>query len=105
MARKSANGAILFASPDIVIKSGATKAGELGLRLVQRHTSIPVPTIHRTFWTGFRHTVIMSRVQGRTLASAWQDLGFIAKLRVAWTLRGYISQLRTLRSSVPGPLD
>jgi thiamine kinase-like enzyme len=46
----------------------------------------------------------MEYVEGRQLAKCWPSLNWWSKLRIAFTLRRYIRQLRQLRSSRPGPV-
>ena len=50
----------------------------------------------------------MDYIKGQTLAHVWGSLSFWGKLKVAWTLRGYVRQLRTLKAppgAPPGPIS
>ncbi|KAG6808018.1 hypothetical protein H0H92_005668 [Tricholoma furcatifolium] len=75
--------------------------------MVRIHTNIPVPRYHRIVKPAScpKRTIILSRyVPGRTLAQCWDEFGFLMQFRIALTLRYYIRQLRTMTSSVPGPV-
>ncbi|PSS37216.1 hypothetical protein PHLCEN_2v937 [Hermanssonia centrifuga] len=83
----------------------------LALEFVRKHTSIPVPRIHRILHTETEpgtHLYVMDFIEGDQLGQVWPTLlPQWGKLRIAWTLRSYIRQLRRAKStlsSVPGPL-
>ena len=80
----------------------------LTLTLVARHTTIPVPRVRRVIRIeGNQVAIIMDYIPGRQLRHAWPAMSLFAKLRVAFTLRGYIRQLRAIRhpqTLVPGPI-
>ena len=51
----------------------------------------------------------MEFVEGRTLYECWGSLNLWQKIRISWTLRGYVRQLRRIRTpqinaQVPGPV-
>lgn len=75
---------------------------------VREHTTILTPRWQRLvkFTDGVDdRTIILRRyIPGRTLAQCWSTLGFWMQFRIALTMRFYIRQLRSLTSSVPGPL-
>ncbi len=78
--------------------------------LVYKHTTIPVPRVHRILsergplaYGGF----FMDHIPGRPLEEVWPSLSIFGKLRVIFTLRHYISQLRAIkhsRAAIPGPV-
>ncbi|KDQ19479.1 hypothetical protein BOTBODRAFT_153390 [Botryobasidium botryosum FD-172 SS1] len=79
----------------------------LTMELVRSHTTIPTPHIRRKI-PGRREDVLimMEYIEGKQLSECWPSLPFLSKLRVAFTLRRYVRQLRQIRtpySSVPGP--
>ncbi len=82
----------------------------LAMDFVRKHTSIPVPRVLRTIQTEDAEDelfYVMDFVDGQQLRHVWPTLSIWGKLRVAWTLRSYIRQLRRIDStlsSVPGPL-
>ncbi|OBZ76010.1 hypothetical protein A0H81_03299 [Grifola frondosa] len=91
-----------------VVKCSVSGAGvtveALNMLMIRTMTSIPVPEIYEVV-LGRVSCLVMQYIEGRTLDKCWSELGPLRKLRIAWTLRGYISQLRRLRRSVPGTLD
>ncbi len=82
----------------------------LAMEFVRKNTSIPVPRILRTIHNNGTEGELfyaMDFVDGQQLRHVWPTLSIWGKLRVAWTLRSYIRQLRRIDStlsSVPGPL-
>lgn len=78
----------------------------LNSHMVRTMTTIPVPEIHQIVADDQDCSyVIMQFIEGQTLDVCWPQLGLFAKLKLAWKIRGYISQLRRLRRSVPGTLN
>ncbi|KAG1741334.1 kinase-like domain-containing protein [Suillus lakei] len=78
----------------------------LNLSMLRSMTTIPVPEVRQVVVNASSNTyIVMEYIDGETLASCWDRLSLLSKLRIAWTLRGYIGQLRRLRRSVPGTLD
>ena len=81
----------------------------LTLDLVFENTTIPVPRARRSVrWEewGIDFTV-MDFVPGRQLRYVWPTLSLFAKLRIAFTIRSYIRQLRAIRhprALIPGPV-
>lgn len=75
----------------------------LAMRLVWEHTTIPIPRVLRTLpvekWE--RAFIVMDFIEGERLDRAWPGLSLWSRLRVAWTLRSYVRQLR--RISIPPP--
>lgn len=82
----------------------------LAIQLVRQHTRIPVPRLYQTYSHPLDEEttyLIIDFVKGERLDHAWPKLSWLARARVAWTLRSYVRQLRkiqTERSLVPGPL-
>ncbi|KAG5639767.1 hypothetical protein H0H81_000047 [Sphagnurus paluster] len=77
------------------------------LAFIYEHTSIPVPKIRKYLQNSF--VVVMDRIPGVSLYEAWPRLSAFQQILVAWTLRGYIEQLRHAsaaysRRHVPGPM-
>lgn len=55
--------------------------------------------------------VIMDYIPGETLDVCWPKLSFWQRLRIVWTIRGYIRQLRRIqvpdsirKTTFPGPI-
>ncbi|KAG6813240.1 hypothetical protein H0H92_012877 [Tricholoma furcatifolium] len=74
---------------------------------VRAHTDILIPRYHRLVRPASQmtRTILLSQyISGRTLGQCWDTLGPWMQFRVALTLRHYIRQLRSLSSSVPGPV-
>jgi len=79
----------------------------LALQMVREQTSIPVPRVIRVFTKGYSTWIAMEHIPGDQLSAVWPTLSFFGRLRVAFTLRRYVRQLRAIcdpRSAVPGPL-
>lgn len=81
----------------------------MAMRLVWEHTTIPIPRVHRTLrvkkWE--RVFIVMDFIEGERLDRAWPELSLWSRLRVAWTLRSYVRQLRRIpipAPPFPGPL-
>ncbi|EPQ56142.1 kinase-like protein [Gloeophyllum trabeum ATCC 11539] len=78
------------------------------MMLVSSQTTIPVPRLRKYVLHESELWIFMEYIEGRTLEEAWDTLGITMKLWVAWTLRGYIRQLRLIpipTPRVPGPTD
>ncbi|EUC62644.1 phosphotransferase enzyme family protein [Rhizoctonia solani AG-3 Rhs1AP] len=82
-------------------------AEALSMHMVRTMTTIPVPPLKQLIAGAEirRHYLVMDYIPGRALNTCWSELGFFAQLRIAWILRGYVSQLRRLQRSVPGRID
>ncbi|PSS37222.1 hypothetical protein PHLCEN_2v943 [Hermanssonia centrifuga] len=82
----------------------------LAMNFVQKHTSIPVPRVLRIIdneQLRGNYLYVMEFIDGQQLGQVWPTLSMWGNLRVSWTLRSYICQLRkatSTLSSVPGPL-
>ncbi|KAF9073040.1 kinase-like domain-containing protein [Rhodocollybia butyracea] len=80
------------------------------LAFVHSNTSIPVPRIRR-YIKGQRHGyLLMEKIPGKRLDRVWPSYTPLQKFIVAWTLRGYIRQLRQAsaayaRRHIPGPIS
>ena len=111
----------LFDSPSVrqftantVIKWTHSKIenGTYMMSHVQKHTSIPIPTIHR-HWrcpVSRRAYIAMDYIRGDTLETAWPSLSPEQQLWIGQTLRGYVEQLRAVPpppgwSGAPGPFE
>lgn len=78
----------------------------LALGLAEQCTTIPIPHPIQLTDDGIRYTYLaLTFVKGRTLNDCWDQLSLFTKFRIIWSLRGYISQMRRLRRSSPGPVD
>ncbi|THH15760.1 hypothetical protein EW146_g4769 [Bondarzewia mesenterica] len=78
------------------------------MRMVSSQTSIPVPKVRRQIFSGDSLYIFMEYIDGDDLKVVWPSLSLWGKLRVAWTLRGYVRQLRQVElphPNVPGPFD
>ena len=94
---------------------GGPAAEVLTMEYVRQQTNIPIPATRRfvqdrlpddTDWFYGLGLIAMEYIRGSTLRVAWPTLSFWNKLRVIWTLRQYISQLRQVTSKYstrPGP--
>ena len=79
----------------------------LTYQFIRAHTTIPVPRVYRVISYEFSHLIFMDYIPGERLDSVWPTLSIWQKCHVAWTLRGYVRQLRAIRGQFalrPGPL-
>lgn len=77
------------------------------LRLISSQTTIRSPVFRRIIPDLLYDWVAMELVLGIQLVTCWSTLPMWTKLRVAWTIRRYVRQLRAIadeRSTIPGPL-
>ncbi|EED84112.1 predicted protein [Postia placenta Mad-698-R] len=103
---------IFIISPRVIVKTGWYTLGEFeprAMEIVRAQTSIPVPRPLRIFKRGNTFLLAMEYIKGRSLDWCWDDLSLWRKFVIAWTLRGYIRQLRRVRTEqierqIPGPL-
>ncbi|OSX58262.1 hypothetical protein POSPLADRAFT_1154243 [Postia placenta MAD-698-R-SB12] len=103
---------IFIISPRVIVKTGWYTLGEFeprAMEIVRAQTSIPVPRPLRIFKRGNTFLLAMEYIKGRSLDWCWDDLSLWRKFVIAWMLRGYIRQLRRVRTEqierqIPGPL-
>ena len=78
------------------------------LDLLFAETTIPIPRVRRVVKREWDFWIVMDYIPGPTLAHVWPTLSTWRKIRVAFTLRRYVRQLRRLKASAttpPGPLS
>ena len=78
------------------------------LNLIFSKTTIPVPRVRRVVKNKWDHLIVMDYIPGRTLAEVWSSFSLWKKIRIAFTLRRYIRQLRRLTAppgAPPGPIS
>jgi hypothetical protein len=84
----------------------ASEASALDLLLAE--TTISVPRVRRVVERQRNLLIIMDYIPGTTLAHVWPTFSTWRKIRVTFTLRHYVRQLRRLKASAttpPGPLS
>ncbi|KAG6871239.1 hypothetical protein C0995_006961, partial [Termitomyces sp. Mi166 len=84
----------------------STEANALNLLFAE--TTILVPRVCRVVKHQDYFWIVMDYIPGSTLAQVWPTLSTWQKIIIAFTLRGYIHQLRRLKASAtmpPGPLS
>ncbi|KAI0074919.1 kinase-like protein [Panus rudis PR-1116 ss-1] len=94
------------------MKVGIERDSEiLAMQLVREQTNIPVPAVRRVFGNEGYRTIVMDYISGKTLDDCWPDLGLWQRVRIIWTIRRYIRQLRHVlpkkaasRPLFPGPV-
>jgi len=91
------------------LEEDAADASEANaLDLLFAETTIPVPRVRRVVKDQWDFLIVMDYIPGPTLSHVWPTLSTWRKLRVAFTLRRYVRQLRRLKASAttpPGPLS
>lgn len=84
----------------------ASEANTLDLLFAK--TTIPVPRVRRVVKYEGIFFIVMDYIPGLTLDHIWPNLSIWRKVRVAFTLRRYVRQLRHLKAPAttpPGPLS
>ncbi|KAI0640045.1 kinase-like domain-containing protein [Trametes polyzona] len=97
---------------DAVMRAGSVRDSEiLTMLLVREASTIPVPAVRRVIKCGEYNSVVVDYIPGRPLEDCWQSLTLWQRLRIIWTIRDYVRQLRRIRvpdtlrkSTFPGPL-
>lgn len=100
---------------DVVMRVSSTLYDSeiLTMGLVSQSSSIRVPAIRRVIERKPRDSpgIVMDYIPGETLGKCWARLSWWQRLRVTWTLRSYVRQLRRIQvpdtqrtSMFPGPL-
>ncbi|RDW74495.1 aminoglycoside phosphotransferase family protein [Aspergillus mulundensis] len=69
------------------------------LRFLKEHTSIPIPTVVRSWEEDGRAFAIMDRVPGTPLSAIWSTLSEVEKKSIAKQTAEYLGQLRELHSN------
>lgn len=89
----------------VVIKSGhgVEPAEAEAMKLVSRHTSVPVPKVYDTNFKDInKGSIEMSPVQGTTLEKTWDTMDEKTKESVCHQIWDYISQIRSIPSQYEG---
>jgi hypothetical protein len=98
----STNGNVRKITDRLVAKIGSQPKNEArAIKLVTAKTNIPVPRSHISEYS----LLILDFIDGQTISQCWNNLTFFMQLRIACTIRTYITQLRQIRGSKPGPLE
>lgn len=86
--------------------SGRVRVTEaLTMMFIRDNTTIPVPRVINVLTRGARVYIVMERIRGRNLERAWSSLTQEQKRRICEQLRGYTSELRSLRPPNPGRVE
>ncbi|KIM35821.1 hypothetical protein M413DRAFT_325407 [Hebeloma cylindrosporum] len=95
-------------TPDTILKALWKPDESYMMELASSKTSIPIPKIRRYItWEGTQY-VFMEYVDGSDFYEIWPSLSLWSRFMVAWTLRGYIRQLRAIElpnPDIPGPIQ
>lgn len=78
------------------------------MRWVAERTSVRLPRVRRCVQIKRQLWMLIEYVAGEDLVYIWPHLSIWRKIMTAWTIRGYIHQLRAMDTpypSVPGPFD
>lgn len=79
------------------------------MHLIATQTTIPVPPVRRVIVSKDREQgyLDMEYIEGVDLDELWPTASWWTRLKIIWTLRGYIRQLRKIRPpypDIPGPI-
>jgi len=98
-------------APDTVAKALSINSAptnldseKLVMDLVRSCTDIPVPYCELVTDSQGSPFLVMEYIPGRMLVECWTELSWWTRLRIAFTLRRYIRQLRHIKGTRPGPL-
>ncbi|KAE8152991.1 kinase-like protein [Aspergillus avenaceus] len=75
------------------------------LLLLAAKTNVPVPKVHTAYTIGEMGFILMSKVEGRTLASCLEDVSREELREIALQLKSYVLEWRELRNSFLGSVD
>lgn len=78
----------------------------MALRCIAEQTTIPVPRVYRAVRRDQWTVIMMDFIDGERLDHAWPKLSLWSRVRVGWTLWGYVRQLRRVvvgPRAFPGP--
>lgn len=96
-------------TPDTVVKTQFPDSEPYIMEIVSSQTTIRTPKMRRCIYSETRgQHLFVEYIDGVDLETAWPSLSLWRKLSIAWTIRGYVRQLRRVqlpRSDVPGPMD
>ncbi|KAH6640646.1 kinase-like domain-containing protein [Chaetomium tenue] len=92
------NGLCSIISPHLIVKRGpfAHLTEAATLRFLAEKTSIPVPRVHCAFLHKNRAFIVMERLQGVTLAEAWDSLSDAQRGAIFAQLKSIFRELRSL---------
>lgn len=80
-----------------------TRNEERAISLVRQATTIPVPVVRRAIVS--HDALILDYIPGPTLKESWSYMSVWQRVRVIWTIRQYVKQLRTVTiPPFPGPI-
>ncbi|KAL4881281.1 kinase-like domain-containing protein [Aspergillus karnatakaensis] len=95
------NGPCKRISRHMIVKSDSwthlTEAATM--KFVSENTSIPVPKVYCSFVWKNRAYIVMQRIQGRSIPSAWRDLSQESRQELFNSLKAIIQELRSLKPS------
>ncbi|KAF5316615.1 hypothetical protein D9619_006406 [Psilocybe cf. subviscida] len=77
-------------------------------QIVFKKTTIPIPRVRRVIKSKGIYIIVMDYIQDSNLAEVWPTYSLWQKIRVAFTLRRYVRQLRWVEAplgTLPGPLS
>ncbi|TFY53561.1 hypothetical protein EVG20_g10059 [Dentipellis fragilis] len=86
---------------DSLIVKWPTSSERASMILAQHSTSIPIPRVHHPH---LKH-LVMDFIDGEPLIESWHKMTWFMQFRVACTLRRYVRQLQSLKSSRIGGVD
>lgn len=82
---------IVKAGPYVHLTEGAT------IEFIAQNTSIPVPRVYCSFVHRNRAYIVMTRIRGNDIPTAWQKLSEQSRQRVFDQLRSMIQEMRLLK--------
>ncbi|KAJ3563801.1 hypothetical protein NP233_g8702 [Leucocoprinus birnbaumii] len=104
------DAAVFRLTPGTVAKASQDMGGDIQdaseantLNLLFTETTIPVPRVRRVVKREWDFLIVIDYIPGSTLAQVWPTFSIWKKIRIAFTLRRYVRQLRRLRGSATTP--
>jgi hypothetical protein len=103
------NRRIFLLSPKLVAKLVSVRRSDdevAGIRFAHQQVGVRVPEIKRVVQDPDRVVVylVMDRVHGTDLEESWSQIGWLATIRIAFQLRGFVQSMRQRTSLVAGGL-
>jgi len=74
------------------------------LRLVAKHTSVPVPKVYHAFEENGISVIVMEKIKGELLGNIWNTMSAKDRETVIHQLKGYFDQLRKIPHPRPGTI-
>jgi aminoglycoside phosphotransferase len=95
---------VLFLTPNICVKYGPFQhiSEAATMQYIAANTNMPVPKVYCVFERKGVTYIVMSRIAGSPLGHRWEQRSAESKERILKQLKGYVSEMRSLRPADEG---